>query len=442
MAEEVKESISTYLKFGSLLQISGKINKAKNVYEMVINKWPNDFRAYFNKGNLLIELEPVEALSCFNKAKLLYNYNDYGGPLMDVYGPMSKILIVLNRSEEAVVLCNEAVELVLNQTSNSKDNLKLDLSCSSNLNVAFRLQNKIDEAIELSWKLMNLEPFEFPSSSSILNSHDYNNNNEPITIVVLKWGTKYDATYVNNLHQMISKHSGFSSFNMICYTEDSSDILEAITCRSLPELGWKGWWYKAYLFSDATQFNGNILYLDLDTVVCGNLDFLVDLNKIVNSDLKTVFTPFLLTLSASTFITEARNNGINSSIMCWKGTSLCHCFDFLKENYSSITSVIHKFDHFLEMMLLRPQNSHVLFYQDYHPGRIVDYGDVLKSFKMNDTDNQNGNGVSVICFPLSPKPHELQTLIDKPIEVVEAEKDIEKGTYIISHIWNGLENKI
>ena len=38
----MKESISTYLKFGSLLESSGKIKKAKNVYEMVINKWPNE----------------------------------------------------------------------------------------------------------------------------------------------------------------------------------------------------------------------------------------------------------------------------------------------------------------------------------------------------------------------------------------------------------------
>ena len=444
----MKESISTYLKFGSLLESSGKIKKAKNVYEMVINKWPNDFRPYFNLGNLLIELEPLKALSYFEKAKLLYNENnnhkDYGGPLLDVYGPMSKLLITLSRSKEAVILCNEAVELVLNNKKND-DNLKLDLTCSSNLNVAFRLQSKIDEAIELSWKLMHLEPFKFSPLSTSLecrdtdadsNSSSHSSNIETITIVVLKWGTKYDARYVNRLYQMISKYGSFSSFNMICYTEDSSDIIEAVICRTLPDLGWKGWWYKAYLFSEATQFHGTILYLDLDTVICGNLDFLVDFNRIIDDHLQDTPYPFLITLSASTLITEARDNGINSSIMCWKGTSLSQCYDFLRDNYYNITSVIHKFDHFLEMMLLHPPRSHVLFYQDLYPGRIVDYGEVLMSFEMNNTNDQNGNGISVICFPLNPKPHELA--LPTKTEIDE-EKDQGRGTPVIHRIWNGLE---
>ena len=108
----------------------------------------------------------------------------------------------------------------------------------------------------------------------------------------------------------------------------------------------------------------------------------------------------------------------------------------IRDNYYNITSVIHKFDHFLEMMLLHPPRSHVLFYQDLYPGRIVDYGEVLMSFEMNNTSDQNGNGISVICFPLNPKPHELA--LPTKTEIDE-EKDQGRGTPVIHRIWNGLE---
>ncbi len=37
---------------------------------------------------------------------------------------------------------------------------------------------------------------------------------------------------------------------------------------------WKGWWYKAYLFSSHAKLHGVVLYLDLDSVICSSLDFL------------------------------------------------------------------------------------------------------------------------------------------------------------------------
>ncbi|SVD00189.1 uncharacterized protein METZ01_LOCUS353043, partial [marine metagenome] len=37
------------------------------------------------------------------------------------------------------------------------------------------------------------------------------------------------------------------------------------------EVGNKGWWYKSNLF-DKHEWNGQVLYLDLDTVVMGSLD--------------------------------------------------------------------------------------------------------------------------------------------------------------------------
>ena len=41
----------------------------------------------------------------------------------------------------------------------------------------------------------------------------------------------------------------------------------------------KAWWLKAYLFSREAGLTGPVLYLDLDTVVCGDLENLAALAR-------------------------------------------------------------------------------------------------------------------------------------------------------------------
>ena len=55
-------------------------------------------------------------------------------------------------------------------------------------------------------------------------------------------------------------------------------------CRLLPDLTaeeWTGWWYKAYLFSPECGLSGPVMYLDLDTILCSSIDFLV--NEVMSS---------------------------------------------------------------------------------------------------------------------------------------------------------------
>ena len=54
----------------------------------------------------------------------------------------------------------------------------------------------------------------------------------------------------------------------MCFTEDAAGLEAGVEVRPLPTLPeeWKGWWYKACLFSPRAGLQGHILYLDLDTV--------------------------------------------------------------------------------------------------------------------------------------------------------------------------------
>ena len=52
----------------------------------------------------------------------------------------------------------------------------------------------------------------------------------------------------------------------MCFTEDAAGLEAGVEVRPLPTLPeeWKGWWYKACLFSPRAGLQGHILYLDLE----------------------------------------------------------------------------------------------------------------------------------------------------------------------------------
>lgn len=118
----------------------------------------------------------------------------------------------------------------------------------------------------------------------------------------------------------------------------------------------------------------------------------------------------------------ARPTGINSSMMLWYSDSKGTCvykglYEFLARYYSSVAGVVYKFDHYLEMMLLhndrhckRLDSAQVaplcFYFQDIHPDCIVDYS--TYSERLRDSGATNGPTPSIVCFPLEPKPHQLQ----------------------------------
>jgi hypothetical protein len=98
-----------------------------------------------------------------------------------------------------------------------------------------------------------------------------------IDIVCLKWGDKFGAEYVNNLFSGIERNTTVP-FKFHCFTDDDTDVLENIQCHALPELDITGWWYKLWLFSDEMPFESDdlIMFFDLDTIVTGNIDDILE----------------------------------------------------------------------------------------------------------------------------------------------------------------------
>ena len=119
-----------------------------------------------------------------------------------------------------------------------------------------------------------------------------------LNVVSVRVGTKFSPDYVLKLHDMIARNlSTRDDVNHYCLTDDPLSLPEGVTpIPHNPEL--PGWWQKVFLFSpDMPWKEGErVLYMDLDCIVTGRLEELVERKGIVADWNWPCF---------------------NSSVMCW-----------------------------------------------------------------------------------------------------------------------------
>jgi hypothetical protein len=97
-------------------------------------------------------------------------------------------------------------------------------------------------------------------------------------IFCMKWGTAYGPLDVNTLYGMVARNIT-GEFKVVCFTDDASGIRPEVTCHPLPPLGCEippdvpGKWPKVALWSkDLYGMTGVALFIDLDSVIVGNID--------------------------------------------------------------------------------------------------------------------------------------------------------------------------
>jgi hypothetical protein len=116
-----------------------------------------------------------------------------------------------------------------------------------------------------------------------------------IVIACVKWGTKYGPEYVNILADMVARNCELP-YQFWCFTDDPAGLAEDVIVRELPP-GLDGWWNKIALFKPGTfPDKTRVLFLDLDVVVCGPIEPLINMRGIAADWLQ---------------------GGYNSSVMCW-----------------------------------------------------------------------------------------------------------------------------
>ena len=97
----------------------------------------------------------------------------------------------------------------------------------------------------------------------------------------MKWGTQYEADFVNQLYNGARKNIS-GDFRFVCLTDNASGLKEGIEAHPLPdiELGdtyFTSGWRKISSFSPQLtkppyNLSGTILFFDIDMIITGSLD--------------------------------------------------------------------------------------------------------------------------------------------------------------------------
>lgn len=194
-----------------------------------------------------------------------------------------------------------------------------------------------------------------------------------LRIVCVKSGTKYGSEYVLNLQDMVKRNlpDGLPG-TFICFTDDP---VPGVACAPLPAEGLEGWYNKLALFQDDLFPKGDrIVYLDLDTVITGPLDDIVNYRG-----------DFAILRDAY------RPEGLQSAFMCWESGKQGHIWD----GYDMVgrPTLQNGDQEWIEKTVPAPDILQQIF-----PGKFASY---KKEARFGIP-----KGCSVVFFHGEPRPHE------------------------------------
>lgn len=216
--------------------------------------------------------------------------------------------------------------------------------------------------------------------------------------------TLYPWDYVERLYNSLCRNLSLP-VRMHVYTESNRVVPGHMIHHALEE--WPGvrgpkrsWWYKIQLFNHL-HHQGPLLYLDLDTVIVGNLDWVLALPTDrfwAVQDFKYLFRPAKVSM--------------NSSMMWFDTTRWAHIYQhFDPGQIAHVRTPWHGDQDYLHEQLGCGKENY------FEKSRVQSWRWQLKDggfdfrtrrYKAPGTGTVLGNDVSVLIFHGSPKPHEIQ----------------------------------
>lgn len=100
---------------------------------------------------------------------------------------------------------------------------------------------------------------------------------EDFTLVCLliRGNQPYTSDYVAKLQSMVRRHTT-KPFKTVCLTDGSFDLPPDVMPIIITPSPGRAWWSKLQMFRLCMPFTGRVLYLDLDVLVVGGLDEIID----------------------------------------------------------------------------------------------------------------------------------------------------------------------
>ena len=157
-------------------------------------------------------------------------------------------------------------------------------------------------------------------------------------------GDAYDWIYVERLYNMLKANSKHD-IRLHVFTEPSRIVPAPFIKHELEE--WPGiagpkksWWYKMQMFNP-THNLGRVLYLDLDTVITKNIDWIWNLNEC-----------YFWAIKDFRYLWRPTWTGINSSVMIWDTVKFNWIWkDFISKNINATVKLYHGDQDYLNSLL-------------------------------------------------------------------------------------------
>ena len=203
-----------------------------------------------------------------------------------------------------------------------------------------------------------------------------------IEVCCVKWGTEYSEDYVHILESMVRRYSTVP-FNFICYSDTP---IKGITTRFLSN-DLDGWWNKIWMFNALNTKADRCVYFDLDTIITGNIDWLLD------------YRGHIMGIENLGTVNKYENpnnykNHFQSGVLAWNVSSCNVIWNTFAQNAQSIVEEFRGDGEWLNHCLINPD-----LLQHKYPNQ-------LKSYKYQCYDDGGPGDASIVCFHGTPRPHQ------------------------------------
>lgn len=228
-------------------------------------------------------------------------------------------------------------------------------------------------------------------SIKVCNNPVFQERTKPLIVaMVLKTGSQYNREHVIKLSNMIKKNLS-GNYEIWCLTNAYNDRYIKNHVDNLVPLSYnlKGWWSKIELFKPGLFGGKHVLYLDLDTLITGPIDYLAR------------YGGKFLALRDFNTLTD-----MGSGIMSWDGDEWDHTFEsMLKIAGSAKKNQYTGGDQQLIEEVIGMDN--VEFFQDLFPGKLYEfkYKCMREDDSIVDPDEVRDG---IICFHGKPKMQDLR----------------------------------
>lgn len=212
-------------------------------------------------------------------------------------------------------------------------------------------------------------------------------------VICIKQGGFYGPEYVNKLFNMIQRNTT-RSFRFVCFTDRRDGINAHIECRPLP-YQLRGWWCKIPLFAPPQCVEDDqIVCLDLDVVITGNIDWLLDWRG-----------DFCALAHWQTANGDTTKKYYNGSLWSLKPGTNTHVW----ENLQSCADAVMR-EYYSDQEWIAEQIPAAPTFNELFPGKVLGFN--THYWNKQPQDRPRGEDAALWIFHGFPKPSEVYKQVD------------------------------